>query len=144
MSAAGPRQPDDVDSCITLEECEEGTVYRLASRNLAFGAYDGVRGFIGIRSEFDFQFLSVEYHWDHPPCATAKPLEGVAAVPSRYVLAPDLGTMDQVTGVAVYFDPRLERWVNARTREVFNSAQPVVVPNVPLHAFLEKVESGHA
>ena len=41
-----------------------GRVYRLRSRNLKIGIYDGDMGFIGIRTKFGNRFLFTEYHWD--------------------------------------------------------------------------------
>lgn len=41
-----------------------GRVYKLESRNLSYGMWDGVNGFIGIRLKFHSRFLDTEFHWD--------------------------------------------------------------------------------
>jgi len=72
-----------VSDYLRLEDCAPRTVYRLRSRNLAYGAFDGKDGFIGIRKKFGNTFLDTEYHWDYKrgPYGTVKPLEAVAILP---------------------------------------------------------------
>ena len=40
---------------------ERGKIYRLRSRNLIVGAYDGRGGFIGIREKFGQRYLFTEF-----------------------------------------------------------------------------------
>lgn len=69
---------------IPKEECKLGFVYRICSRNLAYGVYTGHEkgGFVGVREKFDSLFLFEEYHWDNgPPFGTVKPIEEVCELP---------------------------------------------------------------
>lgn len=68
------------DTPIALADCQVGGVYRLRSRNLAFGIFDGKRGFVGIRTKFYSRFLDTEYHVDAPPFNTATPIELVGFI----------------------------------------------------------------
>ena len=62
---------------IKLEDCKEGYVYRILSRNLAFGVFQK-DGFIGIREKFKSRYLFKEYHWDTgAPYGTVKPKEEI-------------------------------------------------------------------
>lgn len=50
---------------IPLVFCEDGSLYRLFSRNLALGVYKAeTRGFVGIREKFGREYLFTEYHYD--------------------------------------------------------------------------------
>lgn len=54
----------------------KGNLYRIRSRNLPYGVYDGLGGFIGIRQKFGTTFLFAEYDWDDgPPFGTVVVLE---------------------------------------------------------------------
>lgn len=66
------------EAYIPVAECRRRHVYRLRSRNLAFGVFapEKDNGFIGIREKFGNRFLFTEHHWDNgPPYGTAKPVE---------------------------------------------------------------------
>lgn len=39
-------------------------VYRLTSRNLRFGVWNGVDRFYGVRTKFKTKFIDTEFHWD--------------------------------------------------------------------------------
>lgn len=65
-----------------MSECVKRGVYRINSRNLTVGVYDGDEGFIGIREKFGSKFLFTEYHWDQgPPFGTVRPQELVHSLP---------------------------------------------------------------
>lgn len=65
-----------MNSYIPLSECKRGHLYRINSRNLSLGVYDGNWGFIGIRTKFGDRYLFTELHWDTgPPHGTVKPIE---------------------------------------------------------------------
>lgn len=51
------------DSFIEIMALTVGAVYRLRSRNLAFGVYLGDGRFAGIRTKFGNRFLDVEMEW---------------------------------------------------------------------------------
>lgn len=54
-------------SCIPMGECVKGHLYKIQSRNLSVGVYDGDSGFIGIRTKFYDKYLFTEYHFDTGP-----------------------------------------------------------------------------
>lgn len=79
---------------IPLERCRARVVYRLRSRNLSAGVFDGRCGFVGIREKFGSHFCFTEYHWDQgPPYGTVFPLEAMRLVlPEEISLATSLGS----------------------------------------------------
>lgn len=68
---------------ISLDECENGVIYELRSRNLWVGVFkEKTKGFIGIRRKFDSEYLFTEYHHDTgPPFGTARPVRVLGRVP---------------------------------------------------------------
>ena len=61
---------------IPLKKCEIGVLYKIHSRNLQYGIFNGKDGFIGIRTKFGQKYLFTEFHWDTgPPYGTVKPIE---------------------------------------------------------------------
>lgn len=66
-------------------------IYRVYSRNLVVGVWDGTDdpcGFVGIRRKFNEEFLFTEYHWeDGPPYGTVKPTDLLGVVPDGTVIA---------------------------------------------------------
>lgn len=70
---------------IALDECRHGFLYKIESRNLAIGVYDtDSKGFIGIRTKFNFRYLFTELHWDAcPTFGTVKPLELLEECPHK-------------------------------------------------------------
>lgn len=68
---------------IPLAECKKGFVYKIHSRNLGYGVYDGQGGFIGIREKLGSRYLFAEFHYDTgAPYGTVKPLELICELPS--------------------------------------------------------------
>jgi hypothetical protein len=60
----------------------QGHLYRLRSRNLHLGVYDGDGGFIGIREKFGDRYLFTEYDCRcGPPYGTATPVEDLGPAP---------------------------------------------------------------
>ena len=49
---------------IPIKDCIPRRVYKIRSRNLRYGVFDGNDGFIGIRTKFGARYLFTEYHWD--------------------------------------------------------------------------------
>ena len=47
---------------IELEQLQRGRVYRLQSRYLESGVWNGKDGFVGIRTKFGQRFLKMEIH----------------------------------------------------------------------------------
>jgi hypothetical protein len=62
---------------IKIDDCKNGYLYSLHSRNLTYGVYNEEnKGFIGIREKFEQEYLFTEYHWDTgPPYGTVKPIK---------------------------------------------------------------------
>jgi hypothetical protein len=70
---------------ISLDQCIKGNLYRIDSRNLILGIFDGKTGFIGIRAKFGNKYLFTEYHWDQgPPFGTVQPKEDLGLVPDDF------------------------------------------------------------
>ena len=68
--------PYDEFEYVPLVECVARGIYRLSSRNLTVGVYDGDEGFIGVREKFGSRYLFTEFHWDQgAPFGTVHPLE---------------------------------------------------------------------
>ena len=60
---------------ISRDDMIIGGIYRISSRNLSVGAWDGT-GFIGIRIKFGSSFLFKEFHYDDgAPYGTVRPSE---------------------------------------------------------------------
>lgn len=55
-------------------------LYKLHSRNLAQGIYDGAGGFVGIREKFGSRFLETELHRDAGG-GTARAIEDLGPIP---------------------------------------------------------------
>lgn len=56
------------------EQLIKGRVYRLKSRRLGYGVWDGKAAFVGVRTKFGFKFLDDENHWNIE-CGTVKGAE---------------------------------------------------------------------
>lgn len=72
---------------IKLEDCKKGFLYKIFSRNLSHGVFDGSTGFIGIRNKFGCDYLFTEYHWDTgPPFGTVHPKIKICKIPDNILL----------------------------------------------------------
>lgn len=139
---------------IPLSECVIRNVYRLASRNLSCGVFDGHLGFIGIREKFGDKYLFREYHWDGgPPYGTARPYEILGTIPGDVVLSESLGTSDSRTRRTILFDrtptdeemyvggpKKMKGWYFEDTGEFSKEVIPVTVPNLSLFLYLQAME----
>jgi hypothetical protein len=140
-----------------LKECVMGRVYRLHSRNLAFGVFDGYDGFIGIRTKFGERFLDREYSGERgSQFGTVTVLADLGiAIPPEINIAVGLGTIDTTTKRPLTMDKDIENpnfpgenklgwWRYADTGEVApttkNGCRATSVPNDALFEFLEKIE----
>ncbi len=71
---------------LLISECIKGRVYKIQSRNLTYGVFDGKDGFIGIRLKFSSRYLFTEYHWDQgPPYGTVYGVEDTGLTVSKHV-----------------------------------------------------------
>lgn len=138
---------DDRGGFIPLDQCEDGAVYRIHSRNLAVGVFVKERGgFIGIRTKWGQRFLFCEYHWDTgAPHGTVKPLEKLEVkIPEGIQLTEYTGTIDEKTGRPVDFDRPIvdggRGWYFTDTNEASDKIRGVLVPNDALFGFLDGVK----
>lgn len=95
---------------LKIEECKQRKIYRLQSRNLAYGVFDGKNGFIGIRSKFGHEYLFTEYHYDADPhYGTVRPIEEVGELREWVPLQETLATVCRHCGRPVIFVPDGEK-----------------------------------
>jgi hypothetical protein len=130
---------------IKLEDCEKGYIYKISSRNLRLGVYDGNQGFIGIREKFDTLYLFTEFHYDQgPPYGTVFPMTKLTPLTEGIQLRESLDTVDEVTGRKVEFDfpiPQGGRgWYFADTGESDREIKPVSPTNKDLFSHLLQIE----
>ena len=134
---------------ISLSECKKRRVYKLHSRNLSFGVFDGDTGFIGIRTKFGSRFLDTEYHWDTgSPFGTAHPEEDTGIdVPEEIILhvhENEGNPVDKITGRDVAFNKPItdggKGWFFKDTGESSMNIFPIIFNNKRLFEFLEKIE----
>ena len=85
---------------VPMDKCIKGRLYKLGSRNLVLGVYDGREGFIGIRCKFRDRFLFTEYHWDQgAPYGTVSEVEDTGIdLPEGVIAVECLGTVDSQEG----------------------------------------------
>lgn len=127
-------------------ECKRGHVYRLSSRNLAFGVFapEKENGFIGIRDKFGSRYLFTEHHWDNgAPYGTAKPLEDMGPLKDPHIALLDtLPTACGYCGERLEFKRDLEdaHWEHITGDGSCTKPYPVGGTNHPLYQALEAVE----
>jgi len=131
---------------IPFSSCVRGHIYILNSRNLRFGAFNGVDGFVGIRTKWGQRYLDTEYHWDQgPPWGTAMPIRDTGdVVPEGMEVASRLkGTLDETTNRLIYFDTEHKPnvWKYQDTNEILKAPRPVSRNNTDLFKFLLKLEN---
>jgi hypothetical protein len=142
-----------------LAHLQKGKVYRLQSRNLSCGVWDGEKGFIGIRRKFGSCFLEREIHWDlDENHGTAKAMDELGAIPESIPLDISIGTvceqcrkpMSYVQNRELDGKPNQGEWLHddGSPRCVISTggvksrvAGPVMISNEALFAELEKYES---
>ena len=68
---------------IPMDQCKEGYLYRIDSRNLTFGIFrEESKGFVGIREKFGSEYLFTEFHFDTgTPFGTVNPEEELEQCP---------------------------------------------------------------
>jgi hypothetical protein len=96
---------------IPLNECVKGHVYRLLSRNLSVGVFNGNIGFIGVREKFGDEYLFTEYHWDNgAPYGTAHPKEDLGPIPDGVELRENGPPVCKKTGRPVTWRNESQYW----------------------------------
>lgn len=119
-----------------LSELSERGIYRIHSRNLTLGVYDGKGGFIGIREKFGALFLFREYAWETgPPYGTVqiKDRELVGWCPPEVELRETLGTKCAGCSERVNFNGEVMQWVGCRC---VGSTRATAIPNHKLFSLL--------
>jgi hypothetical protein len=135
---------------IKIKDCVQRRVYKIYSRNLDYGIYDGIDGFIGIRTKFNSRFLDTEHHWDTgAPHGTAKPLKDLGIeLPAEISLNRSLGTIDIRTNRPVAFDEPVvaggRGWYYTDTNEADQEIRPQGISNKALFDFLDNIEKGNS
>lgn len=135
----------NIEEYIPLTECVRGHVYKIASRNLSYGVYDGAGGFIGIRNKFCHRYLFTEYHWDQgEPYGTVKPLEDLGSLPVGVEPIERFpGTFDAESMREVAFDSPLVEggrgWYFVDTGESDSRINPITRPNHKLFLHLDQL-----
>lgn len=134
---------------IDITQCKKRRVYKLISRNLSFGVFDGKTRFIGIRTKCGMRFLDAEDHWDTgPPFGTARPEEDTGIVVPEEILLHKYENegilVDKITGRNVSFDKPVfeggKGWFFKDTGEPNENISPIAFENRKLFEFLEKIE----
>lgn len=134
---------------IPVNQLVKGKVYRLDSRNLSCGVWDGDNGFIGIRTKFGARFLDHEIRDLDDHYGTAKPEEVIGEIPAELSLDISLGTIcDACRRPLDYELKRLpnEPWHHEDGTDrcwpegIQYRASPVAVPNDALFKEMEKYE----
>jgi len=134
---------------IKIPECINRGVYKIYSRNLAFGAFNGESGFLGIREKFGQRYIFTEYHRDSSETyGTVNPIEYLGLnVPDNIPLVEYLGSQDQITKRAVEFDSPVSEggkgWYYLDDGKADQNIRPVAVGNPELFNFMDQVEKNH-
>lgn len=106
----------NINQTIPLVECKNRNLYRICSRNLAFGVFHkSSRGFIGIREKFGYKYLFTEYHIDiGEPHGTVNPKEDLGPIPEDIELTEGSFRKD-------YFEmnSKLFEWLQEKENEYF-------------------------
>ena len=129
---------------ISLDECQKGGLYKINSRNLSFGVFDGNGGFVGIREKFSNLYLFTEYHWDTgAPYGTVHPKE-LLEICSLSDIRERTGIYDGFTKRPVEFDKPVKDggkgWYFVDTGEASEKISPHSEENKALFKYLEEKE----
>jgi hypothetical protein len=129
-------------NAIPLCDLKLRTVYRLNSRNLSLGVYDGINGFYGIRTKFGSRFIDHEQEWDTSEhYGTAVALSEIGTIPEPIVLGHSLGTeCNKCRQSGVSFDDTQKKWLHADGTPLCEKAWAVSIGNDPLFDALLAVE----
>lgn len=145
MSPPTGSREDRSDGWLPLAACLRGHAYRLHSRNLAAGVFDGKTGFLGIREKMGRRYIFCEYHWDTgAPFGTAQPLADLGTIPADIPIVEILDTVDRRNGRPVAFDRPVASggrgWYYPDTGAADQQIEPHGLPNQRLFDWLEALE----
>lgn len=129
---------------IPKENLIKHNLYTLRSRNLTLGVFDGKKGFIGIRTKFNEQYLFTEYYSDGNPYSTATPLENLGPIPTNIEVKEYQATIDQYTNRPIHFDKPIidggKGWIFSDTNTPSIDICPLLTPNKILFDYLKERE----
>ena len=107
---------------------------------------DGFNFYYGIREKFGSRYIFMEYHWDAPSFATARPLEDLGPLPEGIVPDDSLGIFAEASGRKAYWDNeakdekhKLGRLRYEDTNE-FCDEKTTHRGNLPLFEYLEPLD----
>lgn len=129
-----------------IKDCIKGHIYRLKSRNLSFGVFNGKDGFIGIREKFGDRFLDTEYHWDigTPHGTVSDAIDTGTNIPEYIPLRCYNLSTDERTDRQVEFDKPVadggKGWYYIDTGEADQDIRPVAHINKELFDLLNFID----
>lgn len=122
----------------------KGRVYKIESRNLNFGVYDGALGFTGIREKFGDRYLFTEFHWNKGHHGTVSGMTDTTLdIPEGMdASCRAKGSVDAETGRDVDFVEINGNfvWAWADTLQADPSIRAVNKGNMALKEFMEMIE----
>lgn len=129
---------------IGKDQCIARHIYRIHSRNLSIGVYDGAGGFVGLRTKFNDHFLFKEYYADGSAFGTVLPEEDIGILPEEIEIREYVSTFDLTTKRLVGFDKPLSKggrgWYFLDTGEPSGDIEPRTKTYQPLFDFLKAIE----
>ena len=145
MTAMSGQRDGEAENCLPLAACVTGHVYRLHSRNLTLGVFNGQTGFLGLREKFGQRYLFCEYHQETgAPFGTVRPLEDLGPIPADLAIVESLGSIDRRNGRRVAFDRPVadgdRGWYYTETGEADQKIEPQGLSNKRLFDWLEALE----
>lgn len=135
---------DSSSAYLGIDECINGYLYEIHSRNLTHGVYRELdNAFVGIRTKFGERFLFAEFHWDTgPPYGTVRPLRQIGPSGVEH-LREDLGlicTEHERPCVFIASHPASGTWQHLDDNSLLEGDdRPRSVPNTPLFDFLDNI-----
>lgn len=128
---------------IRIPDLDERGLYRIYSRNLDLGVWDGKGGFIGIRTKFGSRFLFTEYHFDFSEHhGTVRPVQITDWLPEDIELIEGHSVCDVCDELEPQFDRERgetadERWFHKSGR-TDHSVHAVHKQNEPLFNWIDE------
>lgn len=123
----------------TTDKLIKGRLYKIHSRNLSFGVWDGDKGFIGIRTKFGSRFLFTELHWDVDQNygTVSHAIDTGLDVPNNIEIIDRGGTVDNKTNKPVFYNKDKSGWSWEVNGEIDKSIWPCSRENKDLFVWLD-------
>ena len=124
-----------------MEDLIVGRIYKLESRNLSYGVWNGKGGFVGIRTKYQDHFLDTEYHWDmNSNWGTVSMAKDTQIdVPDGIPLDETINIFDYLTNRPIFYKNPDCGWVFADTEESNYNIRPVSQKNIALFNFWKSI-----